>query len=203
MRNVNDPRHNGLFDPFASVLSPRAYRRILKGWQGTFRHVILKLMPVDVIAARPPRRINFSPDMGAPTKELYSMAGLVLIKEFKDWTTTEAAEAYMFSADVQYALNLEPAQQELSERTIDRYEQIFVENDLASTVMHDVTVTLAKELELDVSRQRVDSTRVLKRHGSFRSHAPDGSGHQAVPDATETAQPPGVAGAAPGASGAP
>ena len=49
MRNVNDPRQNGLFDPFASVLSPMAYRRILKGWQGTFRHVILKLMPVDVV----------------------------------------------------------------------------------------------------------------------------------------------------------
>ena len=50
MRNVNDPRRNGLFDPFEPVLSPRAYRRILKGWQGTFRHVILKPMPMEVMA---------------------------------------------------------------------------------------------------------------------------------------------------------
>jgi hypothetical protein len=161
MRNVNDPRQSKLFDPFEAILSPVAYRRIRNGWQGVFRHVILELMPVDVIAG------HFSADMGAPTKELYSMAGLVLIKEFKDWTTTEAAEAYMFNNDVQYALNLEPSQQSLSERTIERYEKIFVENNLASTVMHDVTVTLAKELELDVSRQRLDSTHVFSDMALF------------------------------------
>ena len=39
-------------------------------------------------------------------KELYSLAGLLLIKEFMDWTTTRAAEGRMFEASVQYALNL-------------------------------------------------------------------------------------------------
>jgi len=44
-------------------------------------------MPADVLAG------EFSPNMGTPTKELYSMAGLLLIKEFMDWTKTEATEA--------------------------------------------------------------------------------------------------------------
>ena len=155
MRHIVNPRQTGLFDPFRDILSSVAYRRIQRGWQGVFRHVILELMPVDALAG------EFSPDMGAPTKELYSMAGLLLIKEFKDWTTTHAAEAYMFDASVQYALNLEPAGQSMCERTIERYETIFIENDLAAATMARVTTTLVKALDLDVSRQRLDSTHIF------------------------------------------
>jgi len=118
-------------------------------------------MPVDAIAG------EFSPTMGAPTKELYSMAGLLLIKEFRDWTTTEAAEAYMFYADIQYALNLEPAQQSMCERTIERYEKIFVENDLAAQTMNRVTLELVDVLEQDVSQQRVDSSHVFSDMAVF------------------------------------
>jgi len=161
MRNIRDPRQTRIFDPFHAILSPVAYRRIQAGWQGAFRHVILELMPVDAIAG------EFSPNMGAPTKELYSMAGLLLIKEFRDWTSTEAAEAYMFSADVQYALNLEPANQSMCERTIERYENIFIENDLAAKTMARVTVKLAEALEQDLSRQRLDSTHVFSDMAVF------------------------------------
>jgi hypothetical protein len=161
MRRIKDPRQKQLVDPFASILSPLAYRRIREGWQGVVRHVILELLPVDAVAG------HFSPDLGAPTKELYSMAGLLLIKEFKDWTTDEAADAYMFNADVQYALNLEPAQQSMSERTIERYEKIFVEDDLAAEIMSQVTVKLVALLGQDVSRQRLDSTHVFSDMAVF------------------------------------
>ena len=161
MHHVIDPRQSRLFDPFKDILSDVAYRRIQRGWQGVFRHVILELMPVDIIAGK------FSPNMGTPTKELYSMAGLLLIKEFKDWTTTDAAEAYLFNADVQYALNLEPAAQSMCERTIERYEKIFVENDLAALTMDKVTAKLVEVLNLDVSRQRLDSTHVFSDMAIF------------------------------------
>lgn len=161
MRTIVDPRQNGLFDPFQRLLSPLGYRRIQQGWQGVFRHAVLELMPVEIIAG------EFSPGMGAPTKELYSMAGLVLIKEFNDWTTQEAAEAYMFHAEVQYALNLRPLNQSLSERTIERYEKIFVENDLAALTMNRVTVKLVELLDQDVSRQRLDSTHVFSDMAVF------------------------------------
>ncbi len=161
MRRIENPRQKRLFDPFERVFSPLAYKTIRKGWQGVFRHVILELMPVDVVAE------HFSPDMGTPTKELYSMAGLLLIKEFKNWATADAAEAYMFNTDVQYALNLEPAGQSMSERTIERYEKIFLKNDLAAKVMADVTTKLVDVLQLDISRQRLDSTHVFSDMASF------------------------------------
>jgi len=161
MRHIVNPRQTRLFDPFRAILSPLAYRRITEGWQGVFRHVILQEMPVDALAG------EFHPAMGQPTKELYSMSGLLLIKEFMDWTTRQAVDAYVFHADVQYALNLAPCHQSLCERTVERYEKIFVENDLAAATMERVTRALVKALGLDVSRQRLDSTHVFSDMAVF------------------------------------
>lgn len=154
MRYKVDPRQNPLFDPYAPVFSDVAYQRIRAGWWHLFRHTILELMPVEALEK------HFHPAIGRPTKELYSMAGLLLVKEFNNWTEEEAVDAYMFHAAIQYALNLPPAQQSLSLRTLERYVRLFRENDLAARVMHDVTTRLVEVLELDISRQRLDSTHI-------------------------------------------
>jgi len=65
MINIKDPRQRPLFDPFEHLFSPLAYKTIKKGWQGVFRHVILKLLPAQTVAG------EFHPVMGRPTKELY------------------------------------------------------------------------------------------------------------------------------------
>jgi len=74
MQAIVDPQQTRLFDSFDSVLTERTRKRLLDGWSGVCRQVILDLMPVDTIAGRFDRR------MGRPTKELYSMAGLNLGK---------------------------------------------------------------------------------------------------------------------------
>ena len=117
-------------------------------------------MPVGELAQ------HFSRQLGAPTKELYSMAGLVFLADFFDWTAQEAVEAYIFRSDVQYALNLEPGV-EVSSRTVERYQKLFREDELAAQVFHDVTIGLAEKLELDISRQRLDSTHVFSHMASF------------------------------------
>ena len=73
--------------------------------------------------------------MGRPTKELYSMAGLLLIKEFMDWTKDETLDAYSFHMDIHYALNLEPVTHDISMRTMERYMNLFEDDDPAKTVM--------------------------------------------------------------------
>ena len=160
MIHIVDPRQNRLFDPFEGVIPPAGQRIISSGWQGVFRHVLLELMPVGELAD------HFSRELGAPTKELYSMAGLVFVTDFFGWTAQEAAEAYIFRSDVQYALNLEPGVA-VSARSVERYQKLFREDELATQVFHDVTIRLAEKLELNISRQRLDSTHVFSHMASF------------------------------------
>jgi DDE family transposase len=160
MRNIVDPRQGRLFDPFQGLFSPIAIRILSQGWQGVFRHVILKLLPVAKLAE------HFHPTLGAPTKELYSMAGLVFLADFHNWTSHEAAEAYIFRTDVQYALNLEPGA-EVSDRSIERYQKLYREDDAAARIFGDVTAALTEKLELDVSRQRLDSTHLFSHMATF------------------------------------
>lgn len=161
MRMIVDPRQNELFDSYRDVLSPLGYERLLKSWQGVFRHVILELMPAEEVGE------HFSADQGRPTKELYSMAGLLLIMEFRNWRLEEAADAYMYSADVQYALNMGRDHQSLSERTIERYQRLFREEKLAMKVMDEVSKRLVEKLELDIKKQRLDSTHVFSNMATF------------------------------------
>ena len=119
-----NPRQTELFDTFKEFLSPLAYKTLVSGWQGVFRHVILETLPAPEIAN------HFNKIFGRPTKELYSIAGILLIKEFMDWTEEEAV-----NADIQYALNLGRDKISMSARTIQRYERIFRKNDYASGIM--------------------------------------------------------------------
>jgi hypothetical protein len=160
MIHTVNPRQNRLFDPFEGVIPPAGRKIIQDGWQGVFRHVLLDLMPVGDLAK------HFSDSLGAPTKELFSMAGLVFLADFWDWNAQDAIEAYIFRSDVQYALNVEPGAA-LCTRTLERYQQLFRDNDLAAKVFDSVTTKLIDALDLDVSRQRLDSTHVFSHMAAF------------------------------------
>jgi hypothetical protein len=161
MHKIINPQQTRLFDPFDSVLTEKTRKRLLDGWAGVFRHVILELMPVETISG------HFDRAMGRPTKELYSMAGLLLIKEFMDWTKDEALDAYSFRMDIHYALNLEPITHDISMRTLERYMNLFEEDDLAKSVMLEIIVTLVDILDINIDKQRLDSTHIFSDMASF------------------------------------
>jgi len=161
MKKIVNPKQTRLFDPFDSVLTEKTRKRLLNSWPGVFRHIILELMPVDAVSE------HFDPAMGRPTKELYSVAGLLLIKEFMDWTKDEALNAYSFHMDIHYALNLEPVTHDISMRTLERYMNLFENDDLAKTVMLEITVALVDILELNIDKQRLDSTHIFSDMASF------------------------------------
>ncbi len=161
MQRIVNPKQTRLFDPFDNVLTEKTRKRLLDGWAGVFRHIILELMPVETISG------HFDPVMGRPTKELYSMAGLLLIKEFMDWTKDEALDAYSFRMDIHYALNLEPVTHDLSMRTLERYIDLFEKDELARTIMSEVTVKLVDLLEINIDKQRLDSTHVFSDMASL------------------------------------
>ena len=161
MRHSTDPRQIALFDPDRESYSEVALGRLAKDWPEIFRQSILDLMPVDLIQDR------FHESMGRPTKELYSMCGLVFLMEFQDWTTEAAADAYMFDQRVHFALNLGHDRLSMTTRTIERYRSLFREEDVAVNVMDRVTQRLVKMLNLSTKRQRLDSTHVFSRMALF------------------------------------
>lgn len=161
MRKLIDPRQTRLFDPFDSVLTDQTRKHLLDSWQGVFRHVLLEKMPVEALSE------HLDPVMGRPSKEIYSIAGLIFLKECFNWINDEALNAYRYHMDVHYALNLEPVAQDISIRTLERYIARFEEDELAKTVMADVTVRLVELLELKIDTQRLDSTHIFSDMASF------------------------------------
>jgi len=161
MRTLVNPQQTRLFDPFDYVLSPKARQRLLDSWPGVFRYVLLELMPAGALAE------HFAPVMGRPSKELYSMAGLIFLAEYFDWTKDQAINAYCYHMDVQYALNLEPVANDVAIRTLERNIARFEDDELAKTLMADVTVRLVELLEIKVDTQRLDSTHIFSDMASF------------------------------------
>src|ERR1035437_306331 len=102
-----------------------------------------------------------------PTKELYGMAGAIFLKEFSDLTILQTVERYLTDAAWQYALNVSPMEASLSHATVERYLKLFAQDDLASEVFHRVTSALIEALDLDVSRQRLDSTHLFSDMATF------------------------------------
>ena len=161
MRYAVDPRQMSLFEPAAAMFSPMTIKYLSSDWPGVFRHQMLHLMPAAALGE------HFDAKFGCPTKELYGMAGTILLKEFFNLTIPQTVERYLTDAAWQYALNVNPMEASLSHATVERYLKLFVENDLASEVFHRVTSALIEALELDVSRQRLDSTHIFSDMATF------------------------------------
>jgi len=161
MKYIKDPRQMELFDPFESQMSALAYKRLQGSLYAVFRHLLLSLMPAEELGA------HFDESIGRPTKELYSMAGLVLMKEFHNWTTEQAVDAYLYDQRVHYALNFGSDNVSFCERTLERYMKLVRENDMASTIFDQVTTKLIDELELEIDQQRLDSTHVFSDMATF------------------------------------
>ena len=160
MIRKTNPRQKRLFDPYQGLITQAGLKIIAESWQGLFRHVLLEKMPVKQLAKK------FSRHAGASTKELYSMAGLVFLADFFDWTNLQTIENFQFRIDIKYALNVDPGY-DISLRSLERYQQIFRDEDLAADVFETVTSTLAEHLEIDVTRQRLDSTHVCSHMATF------------------------------------
>ena len=69
--------------------------------------------------------------------------------------------------DIHYALNLEPVTHDISMRTLECYMNLFEYDALAKTVMSEITVTLVDLLELNIDKQRLDSTHIFSDMASF------------------------------------
>jgi len=150
-----------LIDVDLAPYSDVAIRRLQESWAGIFRDCILELMPVGTVEQ------HFHEFLGRPTKELYSMCGLVFLMDFRDWTAEEAADAYMFDGRVQFALNLGRDRLSMTSRTVERYRALFRKDDCAAAVMELVTKRLVELLGTSVDLQRLDSTHIFSNMAMY------------------------------------
>lgn len=169
IKAVETLQQNALFDSatldscswWATDLNDRARRALDEGWQGIFRGSLLKLMPAEQLGT------HFDATFGRPTKELHSMAALVFIMEFKNWTIEEAVEQYTFNNSIHFALNLSNRHNYLCTRTLEEYRRLIREDELAASSFMAVTQTLVEALNINIKTQRLDSTHILSDMAIF------------------------------------
>jgi hypothetical protein len=161
MRYAVDPLQKLLFDPSELMFSPMTLKFLRGDWPGLFRAQVLHLMPAEALGE------SFHETLGCPTKELYGMAGGVFLKDFFDLTIEQSVERYLLDAGWQYALNINPIEASMSHATIERYIKLFKKSPLAGEIFHRVTSAFIETLELDISRQRLDSTHIFSDMAVF------------------------------------
>lgn len=136
------------------MYSPMAIKLMRNDWQHVFRTALLKLMPAGELGE------HFHPFLGCRTKELYGMAGAIFLKEYFHQTIEQAVQRCVLDVGWQYALNIETMKASMSHSSIERYSKLIVKDGLAQDIFEKVTAALIEALELDVSRQRLDSTHI-------------------------------------------
>ncbi len=161
MRFVTDPRQNELFDIAESEMSPVAYNRLKGSLYAVFHYLVLEEMPAVELGE------HFHDFIGRPTKELYSMCGLILLKEFHNWTTAAAVDAYLYDMRIHFALNIGSGNISFCERTLERYMALIRKNEFAAIIFNRVADKLIAELDLKVDQQRLDSTHIFSDMATF------------------------------------
>lgn len=156
MIRTNDHKQMHLFDPW-DFLSSKRRKMLDDSWAGLFQQEILRSLPVDLV------KPFFSKTMGRPTKELYTMLGVLLLQQTHNLTDEEAVAQLSFNIQWHYALNLteeSDASKYLSLKTLWTFRQIMIENELDVALFNATTDKLAKVFQVNTDNQRIDSVHI-------------------------------------------
>lgn len=157
MIHIKDHKTPDMFDPFP-FLGPKRKQRIEESWAKIFREHLLPTLPVEKVFSK------YDPVMGAPTKELYAMFGLMIIQQMHDMTDEEAVDQFAYNLQWHYALNITStadADAYVSPKTLWTMRSVLTERNLYQDIFNDVTKKLAEVFTVDVSKQRFDSVHIF------------------------------------------
>ena len=157
------------------LLSPKKIARLEKNhWAGDFRR---KALPV-LLANEETFRPLFCEDNGRPNKPVAATLGLLILKETFDLTDEAALDNFEFNNSWQYALNVEPEEAHVCQKTLHNFRVKMSEAEeqgilTYSTLFDEIAGAIIKDKGLKVGKQRLDSTHirsnmaVLTRLGLF------------------------------------
>jgi len=157
MIHIKDHKTHDMFDPFP-FLGPKRKQRIEDSWAKVFREHILTTLPVEKVFPK------YDPVFGAPTKELYSMIGLMVLQQMNDLTDEEAVDQFAYNLQWHYALNITSTADTaayVSPKTLWNMRDILIERGLYQVIFEEVVTRLAEVFKVDVSKQRFDSVHIF------------------------------------------
>jgi len=156
MIRTNNPNQRTLFDPW-DYLSPKRRTILEQSWSGLFREEILCELPVQETKS------NFSKTMGRPTKELYTMLGVLLLQQAHNLTDEETVAQLAFNIQWHYALNITEESDDakyISLRTLWGFRKLLIEKELDSIIFDKIATKLAKCFNVNLEKQRIDSVHI-------------------------------------------
>lgn len=169
MLTVKNPNQLDIFDPWG-FLTPKRRSLLDNSWPSLFREQILPSIPIHKIAK------YFDETFGRPTKELYAMAGALILQQTLDLTDQETVRQYAFDLQWHYALNIteeSDTAKYLSLKTLWNNRDIVSRNNLEADIFKAGTGRLAQVFGVNIDKQRIDSVHIksnmrrLSRIGIF------------------------------------
>lgn len=157
MIHVKDHKQRDMFNPF-EYLGPKRLALLELSWAHLFREEILHKLPVEKLFP------NYDEFRGRRTKELYNMLGLTILQQMEDLTDEQAVRQFAFSIEWHYALNITDKSDfssYVSARTLWTMRDTVAKLGLDGALFENVTDTLKKLFDLDLSKQRLDSVHIF------------------------------------------
>jgi hypothetical protein len=156
MIRIKDHKQLDMFDPW-DFLSPKRRRMLDQSWPGLFREHLLCELPVQQI------RPFFREDFGRPSKELYTLLGVLLFQQTMDLNDEQCVEQLSFNIQWHYALNITEESDHakyISEKTLWHWRQVLTKNGLDQLIFDNIRVKLAKVFKVNTDEQRIDSVHI-------------------------------------------
>ena len=156
MFHVKNYKQAHIFDPWGH-LGPKRRKVLEQSWSGVFQKKILPVLPVEDL------RKHYHDFLGRPTKELYSMIGLMILQQMFNYTDREAVEQFCFNLQWHYALNItNPADKAsyVSEKSLWTMRDILATEGLQDKLFEKTLARLAKVFDVDMKNQRLDSVHI-------------------------------------------
>ena len=156
MFHVNNHKQGNIVDPWAQIGPKR--KKLLEGsWAELFQKEILLKLPVDSL------RKHYHDWNGRPTKDLYSMIGLMVLQQMHDLTDAQAVEQFCFNIKWHYALNItNPGDSAsfVSHKSLWTMRDILTQEGLYNEIFETTLKTLAKLFKVELKKQRMDSVHI-------------------------------------------
>jgi hypothetical protein len=156
MIHCNDHKQQQLFDPWGN-LSPKRRQMLERSWPGVFKEYILPELPVSELNP------FFNAGFGRPTKDLYTVVGVLILQQTHDLTDLEAVDQLAFNIQWHYALNIfeeSDSAKYMCPKTLWNMRTVIAEHGLEDTLFNAGTQKLAEVFSVDTDKQRIDSVHI-------------------------------------------